>query len=184
MAENDKGYALDWDMTEAEAGEGHESVLLPEGIYQFEVRDMKRERFEGSPKMAACPRAHLELKVTAADGTSSIVHERLMLNSKMVWKVGQFFEAIGAPRNPDSDKVMINWNAVEGKAGWLKLKVRSYTTKDGEERQSNEVAEFLRPGDERIPASAFAPVYQPPQPAQAQMPVPVAPAPAPNQWTV
>ena len=43
MAENDKGYALDWDMTEAEAGEGHESVLLPEGIYQFEVRDMKRE---------------------------------------------------------------------------------------------------------------------------------------------
>lgn len=184
MAEEEKGYALDWDMTEAEVGEGFEFVLLPEGIYPFEVRDMKRERFEGSAKMAACPRAHLELSVRDESGQTAIIHERLMLNSKTVWKVGQFFNSIGAPRNPDNDKVVINWNAVEGKTGHLKLKVRTYTNKDGEERQSNEVVEFLAPGDSRIPEPKFEPVYKPAQPVQGQMPIATAAPAAPNQWTV
>ena len=55
MAENDKGQALDWDVTEVVDDGGF--TLLPAGTYAFEVAKIERERFEGSDKMEACPRA-------------------------------------------------------------------------------------------------------------------------------
>ena len=49
MAENDKGQALDWDVTEVVDDGGF--TLLPAGTYAFEVAKIERERFEGSDKM-------------------------------------------------------------------------------------------------------------------------------------
>lgn len=160
------GQALDWDMTEA-ADEGG-FVLLPAGVYAFAVEKLERERFEGSAKMAACPRAHLTLSVIGADGTGGTVHERIMLNSKMVWRIAQLFKALGYAEDPETGKVPVAWNDIEGKGGYLKLKVRKYKKKDGEDGEANEVEEWLAPGDPAISAAA--------QPQQTAMPVPPQPA--------
>ena len=174
--ETNIGEALDWDMGEA-SGDGA-FQLLPEGVYAFGVEKLEKEYFEGSAKMAACPRAHLTLSVVGPDGTSGAVHERLMLNTKVLWRVARFFESLGFPKSEDGS-VRVAWNEVEGKGGYLKLKVREYTKKDGSKGEANEVEEFLAPGDPRI-AEAMAP--QAPQ--QTAMPLPPQPA-APHQsWSV
>lgn len=195
MTDSNIGESFDWD--EAEVSDEGGFVLLPEGVYAFGVERLERERFEGSAKMAACPRAHLTLSVIGADGTAGTVHERLMLNTKVAWRVARFFESLGFQKNHETGKVPTAWNQVEGMGGYLKLKVREYTKQDGSKGQSNEVDEFLRPGDERI--AQFAQSQAPAQPAYAQpaqgfappvqtaMPVPPQPqAPqAPHQgWTV
>lgn len=179
---NDMGQELDWDMGEV-SDEGA-FVLLPAGVYAFGVEKLEKERFEGSAKMAPCPRAHLTLSLIGADGSSGTVHERLMLNTKMAWRIARFFQSLGFQKNPETGKVPVAWNQVEGKSGYLALKVREYLKKDGSTGQSNEVDEWLLPGDERIaralsaqsaaPAAQSAPVQAampvPPQPAQTQHP--------------
>ena len=77
----------------------------------------------------------------------------------------------------------VAWNQVEGKSGYLALKVREYPKKDGGTGQSNEVDEWLLPGDERIAralSSQQASTAQPAAPIQAAMPVPPQPAQAPE----
>lgn len=184
--ETNIGAALDWDMGEA-SGDGA-FQLLPAGIYAFGVEKLEKEYFEGSAKMSACPRAHLTLSVVGADGTEGTVHERLMLNTKVLWRVAKFFESLGFPKNEDGS-VQVAWNRVEGAGGYLKLKVRKYKKNDGSDGEANEVDEFLAPGDARIAqAQAQAPAQGAPQPApqQTAMPVPPQPAPQPQRpgWSV
>ena len=155
MADNtDMGQELDWDMGEV-SDEGA-FVLLPEGVYAFGVERLEKERFEGSPKMAPCPRAKLTLSLIGADGTSGTVQERLLLNTKTAWRIARFFQSLGFEKNPETGKVPVAWNQVEGHGGYLVLKVREFDKKDGSGKgQSNEVDEWLLPGDERI-AQALA----------------------------
>ena len=86
MAENDKGQALDWDVTEVVDDGGF--TLLPAGTYAFEVAKIERERFEGSDKMEACPRAKVTLNVWTSQGWAPVV-DRLMLNTKMAWRIAR-----------------------------------------------------------------------------------------------
>ena len=182
----DMGQELDWDMGEV-SDEGA-FVLLPAGVYAFGVEKLEKERFEGSAKMAPCPRAHLTLSLVGADGSAGTVHERLMLNTKMAWRIARFFQSLGFQKNPETGKVPVAWNQVEGKGGYLLLKVREFDKKDGSKGQSNEVDEWLLPGDERI-AQAMAPQQAAPaqQTAPAQTAMPVPPQPAQTQhpgWSV
>ena len=96
MAENDKGQALDWDVTEVVDDGGF--TLLPAGTYAFEVAKIERERFEGSDKMEACPRAKVTLNVWTSQGWAPVV-DRLMLNTKMAWRIARFFEGLGFDRD-------------------------------------------------------------------------------------
>ena len=68
MAEVDLGQALDWEGIVIDDGPSFE--LLDAGYYPFRVESLERERFDGSAKMASCPRAKLTLKVTAGDDFS------------------------------------------------------------------------------------------------------------------
>ena len=86
MADNDKGQALDWDVTEVVDDGGF--TLLPAGTYAFEVAKIERERFEGSDKMEACPRAKVTLNVWTSQGWAPVV-DRLMLNTKMAWRIAR-----------------------------------------------------------------------------------------------
>lgn len=170
MAENsDKGEAMDW--TDEEVSDDGGFVLLPEGMYAFEVAKLEKGRFEGSEKMAACPRANLTLNVWTEQGWVQII-DRIMLNTKAAWRVARFFEALGYAKNPETGKVPVKWNEVEGKQGYLKLKVREYESK-GEKRKANDVEEYLKPED--WPESGQATAQQtslpvPPQPVSQQQP--------------
>lgn len=79
--------ALDWDsVIEAE----NEFVLLPEGEYEFTVKNFERGYFNGSEKMSACPKAELTLQIDAPQGTAIVKHN-LFLSRKTEGLVCAFF---------------------------------------------------------------------------------------------
>lgn len=142
--------ALDWDVCEADPDDGSHGgwTLLPEGFYPFRVERMERERYQGSQKMPQCPMAKLTLAVTGADGRDTAVQQRLYITRNQLWKVSRFMESVGRGRN-EAGKVIIDWGGIEGAAGWVKLKVRSYTGRDGQERQTNDVEWFVKPEEQQ-----------------------------------
>lgn len=142
--------ALDWDVCEADPDDGSHGgwTLLPDGFYPFRVERMERERYQGSQKMPQCPMAKLTLAVTGADGRDAAVQQRLYITRNQLWKVSRFMESVGRGRN-EAGKVIIDWGGIEGAAGWVKLKVRSYTGRDGQERQTNDVEWFVKPEEQQ-----------------------------------
>lgn len=142
--------ALDWDVCEADPDDGSHGgwTLLPEGFYPFRVERMERERYQGSQKMPQCPMAKLTLSVTGADGRDTTVQQRLYITRNQLWKVSRFMESVGRGRN-GAGKVIIDWGGIEGSTGWVKLKVRSYTGRDGQERQTNDVEWFVKPEEQQ-----------------------------------
>ena len=142
--------ALDWDVCEADPDDGHHGgwTLLPEGFYPFRVERMERERYQGSQKMPQCPMAKLTLAVTGADGRDTTVQQRLYITRNQLWKVSRFMESVGRGRN-GAGKVIIDWGGIEGMGGFVKLKVRSYTGRDGQERQTNDVEWFVKPEEQQ-----------------------------------
>lgn len=142
--------ALDWDVCEADPDDGQHGgrTLLPEGFYPFRVERMERERYQGSQKMPQCPMAKLTLSVTGADGRDTAVQQRLYITRNQLWKVSRFMESVGRGRN-EAGKVIIDWGGIEGMGGFVKLKVRSYTGRDGQERQTNDVEWFVKPEEQQ-----------------------------------
>lgn len=142
--------ALDWDVCEADPDDGSHGgwTLLPEGFYPFRVERMERERYQGSQKMPQCPMAKLTLAVAGTDGRETAVQQRLYITRNQLWKVSRFMEAVGRGRN-GAGKVIIDWSGIEGMGGFVKLKVRSYTGRDGQERQTNDVEWFVKPEEQQ-----------------------------------
>lgn len=182
MAEVDLGQDLGWEGYVIDDGPSFE--LLEAGYYPFRVKKLDKERFEGSAKMASCSRAKLTLEVNVGDHEATIT-DRIMLNTKTQWRVARFFECLGFTRD-DEGRMQMHWNDVEDKEGWLKIKVREYTDKNGNKQQTNDVDEYCRPTDAEKaykewsaryqPAQRPAPVAeQPAQPMQTAMPIPAQP---------
>lgn len=155
MAELDK--IIDWDVTELPPDDGNHGgwAVLEDGYYPFTVQKFERGRFEGSQKMQACPMAVLTLKVQGANGEEALVTQRMYMLERMVWKVSQFMAAIGNGRN-EHGNVVINWGDVEGRGGWLKLKKRAYTNRDGQQRETNDVDRFCEPEEHEKAWRAYA----------------------------
>ena len=165
MADNTNlGEALDWDDEVSDEGG---FTLLPAGDYPFEVAKIDKEYFEGSSKMAPCPRAAITLNILTASGWVPLV-DRLLLNTKTAWRVARFFEGLGFAKEPNAEGKMVmhpHWGEAVGRQGWCRIKVREYEAK-GEKRQANDVDAYLKP--EEWPE-------QPAAPAQTSMPVPPQP---------
>lgn len=159
---DDLGYSLDWDQTEAE-DRGFQ--LLDPGTYQFQVNDLRRERYEGGQKIGACPKAIICLTLMTDTGIATM-EESLLLNSKVEWRIARFFEGLGYTKDPETGKVPIRWNEVIGKTGWLNLGVREFVKKDGSKGTANEVEEFLPP--DKWPTQSGLPAMQPAPAVSAQ----------------
>lgn len=149
----DLGESLDWDTNEIEDSE--EFVLLDAGVYPFMVVSMKRERFEGSEKIGPCPKAVLGLTLDTPNNGLITIYENLLLNTKMQFKIAQFFKSIGNKVDPETNKVAIDWNNLEGRCGKLELEVREYTKRDGSLGQSNNVKKFLEPQEREESQSPY-----------------------------
>lgn len=190
--QQDMGQEIDWDQTEVE-DTGSDFVLLPEGTYPFTVSNYTRTRFEGSQKIAPCPKADISLLINGGDHGLVEVTDGIILNTKIAWKLTQFFEGLGFPKNPETNKVQVNWDAILGLTGWAKVGPRSYTNKNGEQKQTNDIKGYLKPEDwpQQAPSAPVAPTPaqpaaaatpQAPAPAQQQMPVSPQPATQQQPW--
>lgn len=138
---------MDWD--DVLETDGQEYIILPEGDYNFEVTDFERGHFPGSAKMAPSNKATLTLTVVTKDGIAN-VRTDLILNRLVEFKIAAFFRCIGEKKH--GEKLVMNWNKVLGSKGRAHFKPRTYTDKDGNERQANNVERFIDYDEKFFPA--------------------------------
>ena len=184
----------DWDSEYEDNGSGF--ILLDPGYYPFTVDKLEKEYYEGSEKVPPCPRASLTLKIQLVDGRETSVFDSILLYSGGTWRVNRFFEALGFQKEPsvaDPDKLIMkpHWGEVIGKQGWVKIKNRSYTTKNGEDRTTNDIDEYVDPKDWNKALASYQQTAQPtaqpvaaPQAQQAQMPMPAQPQQYQNPYSM
>lgn len=123
---------LDWDATIA--NDSPDYITLPAGDYDFEVVDFERGRHGGSANLPSCNKAVVYIKISTAQGVSTIRHQ-LFLHSKTEGLLCEFFRGIGQRKKGES--FTMNWNAVPGARGRCKVGIRTY---DGKEY--NEIKKF------------------------------------------
>lgn len=136
--QNNNERELGWDdMIEKDGGGAF--VLLPAGDYNFTVTKFERARWAGSEKMPACNQAKLEITVHSPEHGDVIVFHNLFLHSKTEGFLSNFFAGVGLKKK--GERLQMNWPAVLGRKGRLKLGVRNYKS-NGEDRSANEVVTF------------------------------------------
>jgi hypothetical protein len=152
----DKGQALGWD----DEGQVQDSQfeLVPEGEYDYEVTNFKRERFDGSDKMAACPVAALQLKCTNVEtGLVATGFCRLFLNSKVQWRIAAFFKSCGLIDPNAAEGARMPMSLFDGAVGCTgRVKVKITKSKRGDRTYENNDFNFVIPNRST----------QPQQPAQ------------------
>ncbi|MBB6632786.1 hypothetical protein [Cohnella thailandensis] len=156
---NQQERELGWDDTIQKDG-GGDFVVLPSGEYNFTVKKFERGRFAGSEKMPACNQAKLELAVHSPEHGDVTISHTLLLHTKTEGFLSNFFAGIGQKRK--GEPLRMNWNAVTGARGRLKLGIRTYKDKEGQERQGNEVKTFIA-AEEVHPGAQQQPPFPPAQ---------------------
>lgn len=147
---------LGWDdEIQKDAGE---FTVLPAGDYDFTVAKFERGRFSGSEKMPACNQAKLELTVHSPEHGDVTVFHNLFLHTKTEGLLSNFFAGIGQKKK--GEPLRMNWNAVVGARGRLKLEINKFTGRDGEEKTNNQVKTFY----------SYEDLYGGQQPQQSQQP--------------
>lgn len=140
MAENDEGRALEWD--DAIENDGEDFSLLPEGSeVSFTVTKLEK----GQSAKLRCPMAIITLKCVCDAGRTNVT-ENLILHSSCEWKLCQFFTAIGQRKH--GEKLVPRWNEVIGATGNARLTIEKWTNRNGVEKESNKVKNFLNPVQE------------------------------------
>ena len=137
--EDNQNLCMDWD--DAIEDDGQEFLILSEGDYEFTVTAMDRGRSKGTGKIPACNMATLTLSVEDGHGRTAICKTNILLYKTVEWKISQFFRCIG--QKGEGEKVNMNWNAVVGATGKAHFKPRTYTGRDGNPRETNDVAYFI-----------------------------------------
>ena len=133
---------MDWN--DSIQDDGQEFVILPEGEYSFTVSGFERGHFPGSAKIPPCNKATLTLDIENDMGVAT-ARTDLILYRTLEWRIASFFRSIGMKKH--GEKVVMDWNRVIGARGRAHIKPRSYTGKNGEERQANNVESFIDCGD-------------------------------------
>ncbi|MFH5185756.1 hypothetical protein ACHHV8_25620 [Paenibacillus sp. TAB 01] len=137
--------------------EGGEFSVVPAGDYNFTVTKFERGRFTGSDKMPACNQAKLELTVHSPDHGDVVIFHNLLLHTKTEGFLSNFFAGIGQKKK--GEPLRMNWNAVVGARGRLKLVINKFTGKDGVERTNNEVKTFYAADDTPVVHQQQQPQY-------------------------
>ena len=137
MSYENTNMCMDWGDTLE--NDGQEFILLEEGDYNFTVTGFERGRFPGSSKIPACNKAALTLSVETPEGNATVKFD-LILYRSLEWRISAFFRCIGQKKH--GERLVMDWNKVMGSKGRARFKQRTYTNRDGEERQANDVDRF------------------------------------------
>ncbi len=147
MAENtNNNVGMDWN--DAIENDGQEFIVLEEGDYNFRVTNFERGRFPGSQKISPCNKATLTLQIDTEEGVATCRTD-LILNRVMEWQISSFFRCIGQKKH--GERLVMDWNKVVGSRGRAHFKIRTYTDRDGNERQTNEVGRYYDYDEKNFP---------------------------------
>ena len=146
---------FDWDdETEVEEREQRETVILPDGNYDFTVVKTEKGFYQPRPgsKIPACNKVDIYLRLDGGELGTGLAVETLFLCEKQAWKAAAFFRCIGLRKHDEP----VKWRWIdhcEGEKGRCKVYVDTFQS-NGQERKNNKVDRFYDPDPEdRAPAA-------------------------------
>lgn len=143
---------MDWNSEISNDG-SVESILLPEGEYNFKVVKFEQAVHEESERIPKCLQANLTLEIKTEQGTS-FINEKLFLTESMEWKLCQFFTCIG--QRTHGQKYQMDWTKVLGATGRAHVVPNEYIGNDGVAHQNNKVKKYLEKKDDDPMGLPFA----------------------------
>lgn len=151
---NTEQKVIDWDDEITNDGDysGEETVVLPEGNYDFEVIKVEKEWYDGGKNVPACNMAKVFLRIDGGDKGKALCVEQIFLVEKLEWKAAAFLRSVGLKKHGEP----IAWRKLthcDGERGRCHIFVDEYE-KNGETRQSNKVKNFFDKDPEREAAAA------------------------------
>ena len=149
---------FDWDdETEVEEREQRETVVLPEGNYDFTVIKAEKGYYQPKPgsKIPPCNKVDVYLRLDGGELGTGLAVQTLFLCEKQAWKAASFFRSIGLRKHDEP----VKWRWIDhcdGEKGRCHVYVDTYQA-NGQDRQNNKVDRFFDPDPEdRAPAPAPA----------------------------
>ena len=137
------GMALDWDASIKDTGPVRE--IVPEGEYSFEVTGFTRDTFPGSEKLPSCPWALMDLELVGKDGKRYSAFTEIKLCEKLIpLVISPFFRSIG--QLDKGGEITMDWNAVPGSKGRVRVTIYEYEDSSGKKRQKNNFM-YIAPKD-------------------------------------
>ncbi|MCD8308796.1 MAG: hypothetical protein LUD19_02990 [Clostridia bacterium] len=118
---------------------------LPEGDYNFTVKEYERAWHNGSAKVPACNKAIVTFTIHG-ESKDMTVKESFFLCSAFGWKLKALFESVGLLKH--GEKLRMQWDKLEGKTGKCHLYVDTYTDMNGVKRENNKIKKFYSYDDE------------------------------------
>lgn len=127
---------------------GADFKTLEKGLGSFEVKAFARKR-KAMGDLGMCNVAALTLLLTNAEsGEETTIDENLPLHPKTMFKVFQFFAAIGQRKHGQKEAFVPDWNAIQGAQGYCLIGVRSWISKkDQSEVFANQIERYLTEED-------------------------------------
>ena len=155
MAKDTEQKILDWDDEVVNDGEfsGEETVVLPEGNYDFKVVKTEKAWYDGSGKIPACNMAVIYLEIDGGELGRGFCSERIFLLEKLEWKAAAFLRSVGMKKHGEPTQ----WRKLvqaDGESGRCRIYVDEYEGKDGQTHKSNKVQKFYDK-EEQPPKKAF-----------------------------
>ena len=152
---NTEERVINWDDEIQSDGEysGEESVILPDGNYDFEVIKTEQVWYDGGKKMPACNMAKVYLRIDGGEKGKALCVENIYLLERLEWKAASFLRSIGLKKHGEP----IAWRQLvhcDGERGRCQIYVDTYDGNDGEKKQSNKVKKFFDK-EEQQPKKAF-----------------------------
>lgn len=141
MADANIDRVLGWDDTIENDSTGF--VLLPEGDYTFTVTGFERAYHNGSDNLPACPKAVLTIELDGGAKGKATIKQNLFMHSRVEGKLCAFFTAIGHRKH--GEPLRMDWSRVLGATGSCHVAIRKWTSKTGEQMESNEIKRFIEP---------------------------------------
>lgn len=152
---NAEEKVLGWDDEIQNDGEypGEESVVLPDGNYEFEVIKTEQAWYDGSAKIPACNMAKIFLRVDGGDLGKTLCVENIYLLERLEWKAAAFLRSVGMKKHGEP----IAWRKLihcDGERGRCQVYVDKYEGRDGQTHTSNKIKKFFDK-EEQAPKKAF-----------------------------
>ena len=152
---NAEEKVLGWDDEIQNDGEysGEESVVLPDGNYEFEVIKTEQAWYDGSAKIPACNMAKIFLRVDGGDLGKTLCVENIYLLERLEWKAAALLRSVGMKKHGEP----IAWRKLihcDGERGRCQVYVDKYEGRDGQTHTSNKIKKFFDK-EEQAPKKAF-----------------------------
>lgn len=123
---------LEWDDFIQDDGE---FTLLPEGDYDFTVKEFTRGTSRNGDNMAI-----LKLEVKGADGATTMITENIVLLQNTIWKISSFLRSVGLKKH--GERVRMRFKESVGLSGRCHVIQDEYIDTHGKKRTNNKIDQY------------------------------------------